>query len=97
MNTSEVTKGMKCKKLVIETDGTSGRTQILIDGKQLGFVDSINFNANLSKHEVDVVIMQYQNQNEPFKGKRLFLKLDFEKKEIVEIDTEDVPSQREGA
>jgi hypothetical protein len=38
---------MKCKKLTIETDGTTNRTIIKVDGEQLGLVQRIEFSSEM--------------------------------------------------
>jgi hypothetical protein len=38
---------MKCKKLVIESDGTMTGTTVKIDGEKIGLVQSFEFSATL--------------------------------------------------
>ena len=40
---------MKCKKLVIETNGTSAGTKIFVDDKQLSCVTRFEFSADVDK------------------------------------------------
>jgi hypothetical protein len=45
---------MKYKKLIIETDGTSIGTKIIVDGKQIGLVQRLDFSADV--HDMFVTI-----------------------------------------
>ena len=54
---------MKCKKLTIETDGTTGKTFVKIDGKQLGFVQRIEFAADVKDQFVRIFIEQVKSNN----------------------------------
>jgi hypothetical protein len=47
---------MKCKKLVIETNGTSTGTKILVDGKQLESVRRIEFIGNVEDQFINILI-----------------------------------------
>jgi len=51
-------KIISCRKLVIETDGTTSNTFIKVDDQVLGYIDMINFNADVNKHELDIIIIQ---------------------------------------
>jgi len=39
---------MKYKKIVIESDGTSVNTKLFVDGEQMGFVQRIDFSADVN-------------------------------------------------
>lgn len=49
---------MKCKKLVIETDGTTDNTKVLIDGEQLPHVQRLEVLGNVEDRFVNVLIEQ---------------------------------------
>jgi len=51
-------KIISCRKLVIETDGTTSNTFIKVDDQVLGYIDMINFNADVNKHELDIMLIQ---------------------------------------
>ena len=47
---------MKCKKLTIETDGKASGTKVIIDGEMIGFVNSIEFEADMDNVPVRALI-----------------------------------------
>ena len=53
---------MKCKKFVIESDGTAGGTVIKVDGKKIGPIGSIEFSLDEDAQFPRVLVM------EPMKG-----------------------------
>ena len=53
---------MKCKKFVIESDGTAGGTSVMVDGKKLESVGSIDFALDEGGKFPRVLVM------EPAKG-----------------------------
>jgi len=56
-------KIISCRKLVIETDGTTSNTFIKVDDQVLGYIDMINFNADVNKHELDIMLIQNNNDS----------------------------------
>jgi hypothetical protein len=54
---------MKCKKLVIESDGTSKNTKVFADGKQIGLLQRFEFSADVAEPFVKVGIIQAVLEN----------------------------------
>ena len=49
---------MKCKMLTIETDGTSAKTKILVDGVPLARISSIELEATQNQSSVRILVQQ---------------------------------------
>lgn len=49
---------MKCKKLTIETDGTTAGTKIYADGKQVGFIQRFEFTVEMDDLFPKIQMMQ---------------------------------------
>jgi hypothetical protein len=54
---------MKCKKLTIETDGTSPGTNVFVDGKKIGYLKSISLDVNSDEHFARILLSQIRIQN----------------------------------
>ena len=50
---------MKCKKFMIESNGTSAGTKIWVDDMQLGRINSITFDANLRESFVRIQLDEF--------------------------------------
>jgi hypothetical protein len=49
---------MNCKKLVIETNGTTAGTFILVDGEKIGRIQRLEFSADLNSPFIKVSMEQ---------------------------------------
>ena len=49
---------MKCKTLIIESNGTSAGTKIMIDGQQVGRVQKFEFSADVTNQFVKIEMQQ---------------------------------------
>jgi hypothetical protein len=52
---------MKCKELIIQTNGTTGGTEILVDGKKLGMVQQLEFVCDMSEKFARIQILTISN------------------------------------
>ena len=74
---------MKCKKMTIETDGTTANTKIMVDGRQLSLIRNIEFSASLEDTFIKVLVQKAVEYEGGFKKRKLKLR-DEETQKLVE-------------
>lgn len=65
---------MNCKKVVIETDGTSKNTNIFVDGEKVGFIKNISFFASSDNDYISLTGTQFVKEENDWVEKLLDIK-----------------------
>lgn len=77
---------MKYKKFKIETDGTTAKTKVYIDGKQIGSIQRLEFSADVNNQFTKIMVERAVVGDDGLSKKKKFKIRDEKTQKMIETE-----------